>query len=289
MSPAVESSDPHRLTRELIERNSRFVPEAIRADYFREMLHMTVLPQHDELLKILVALHFLSIIIGEAPDRITSEREKLDELLSGTVHAIQAAQTASISYQKHLEERLANLPTDLAKEINLNSIAESIKESLRQQFLSSGIPETAHALAVVSKEINQATSDFHRTARQLAVSCSNAADEASQAIESVRLALSGTTDAANHASESLRRSVLREYRWTAFAVCAVVLAIGFALGILCDHGISARLQNPQRVVTPTIQPAPPTQKLPVSTSKHAHRKTAPPSVPAEASSPGSKQ
>ena len=196
MSPAVESSDPHRLTRELIERNSRFVPEAIRADYFREMLHMTVLPEHDELLKILIALHFLSIIIGEAPDRITSEREKLAELLSGTVHAIQAGQAASISYQKQLEERLANLPTTLAREINLNSIAESMKESLRQQFLSSGIPETAHALAVASKQINQATSDFQRTARQLAVSCSNAADEASQAIESVRLALSGTTDAA---------------------------------------------------------------------------------------------
>ena len=289
MSPAVESSDPHRLTRELIERNSRFVPEAIRADYFREMLHMTVLPQHDELLKILVALHFLSIIIGEAPDRITSEREKLDELLSGTVHTIQATQTASITYQKQLEERLANLPTTLAREINVNSVAESIKESLRQQFLSSGIPETAHALALVSKEINQATSDFQRTARQLAVSCSNAADEASQAIESVRLALSGTTDAANHASEGLRRSVLREYRWTAFLVCAVVLAVGFALGILCDNRISALLQNSQRVVTPTIQPAPVMQKAPVSTSKHAHRKTVPPNVPAEANSPGSKQ
>ena len=82
MSPAVESSDPHRLTRELIERNSRFVPEAIRADYFREMSHMTVLPHHDELLRILIALHFLSLIIGEAPDRISSEREKLDELLT---------------------------------------------------------------------------------------------------------------------------------------------------------------------------------------------------------------
>jgi len=289
MSPAVESSDPHRLTRELIERNSRFVPEAIRADYFREMSHMTVLPHHDELLRILIALHFLSLIIGEAPDRISSEREKLDELLTGTVQAIQAVQTASITYQKQLEERLASLPTDLAREINLNSIAESIKESLRQQFQNSGIPETAHALAVVSKQINQATSDFQRIARQLSVSCSNAADEASQAIESVRLALSGTTDAANHASESLRRSVLREYRWTAFAVCAVVLAIGFGLGMLCDHGVSALLQNSQRVVTPTIQPAPVVQKAPVSTSKHAHRRTVPPNVSAEANSPSSKR
>ena len=112
MSPAVESSDPHRLTRELIERSGRFVPEAIRADYFREMLHMTVLPEHDELLRILIALQFLSIIIGEVPDRITSEREKLAELLSGTVHAIQAAQTASISLVSEASRGAAGEPPD---------------------------------------------------------------------------------------------------------------------------------------------------------------------------------
>src|SRR5947208_10046650 len=119
---------------------------------------MTVLPEHDELLTILRALNFLSLIIGEAPDRITSEREKLGELLSGTVDAIQAAQTANITYQKQLEERLAELPIALARELKLNSIAESINESLRQQFLSSGIPETADALGVVSQQISEAAS-----------------------------------------------------------------------------------------------------------------------------------
>ena len=202
---------------------------------------------------------------------------------------MQAAHTAGIAYQKELEQRLIELPAAIANGIRPEAIGLKINESLRQQFLSSGIPETAEALGLASKQMNQAAVDFHRTAGRLTASCDHAAEVAHQAIESMRSALSGTTGAAKQASEDLRHAVLREYRWTMFAICAMVLAIGFGLGILCDNWISALLHNSQHSVTPTVQQAPPMQKVPVSTARRAHRKTVPPSAPAETSSSGSKE
>jgi hypothetical protein len=288
VSPVVESGDPHRLTRELIERNGQFLPEAIRADYFREMTHLTVLPEHDEMLRILRALQFLSLIIGDVPGQITKEREKLGELLSATLNSIQAARTASIACQKQMEQRLSQLPMALARDIKPDVIADSVNEGLRQQFRISGIPETAHALGVVSKQISEATTDFQRTARQLAVSCSNAAEEASRSIENVRSALSGTTDAAIGASESLKRTILWEYRWTILALCAVVFAIGFGLGFGSDNWINSLLEKAPQAVAPMGRSAPIVHKAPVSKETRTHRKSVSPNAP-ETGSPGSRE
>ncbi|PYT30150.1 MAG: hypothetical protein DMG57_09140 [Acidobacteria bacterium] len=79
----------------------------------------------------------------------------------------QAIHTTGTAYQKQLEQQLIELPAAIANGIRPETIAEKVNESLRQQFLSSGIPETAHALSVVSKQMNQVASDFHRTTRQL--------------------------------------------------------------------------------------------------------------------------
>jgi hypothetical protein len=288
VSPVVESGDPHRLTRELIDRNGQFLPEAIRADYFREMAHLTVLPEHDEMLRILRALQFLSLIIGDVPSQITKEREKLGELLSATLDTFQAAQTASIACQKQMEQRLAQLPIDLTRDIKPGVIADSINESLRQQFRTSGIPEAAYALGAVSKQISQTTTDFQRTATQLAVSCSNAADEANRSIENVRSALLGTTDAANQASESLKRTILWEYRWTILTIWAVVFAIGFSLGIVSDNWINSLLEKAPQAVAPMARSAPIVHKAPVSKETRTHRKSVSPSAQ-EAGSPGSKE
>ena len=288
MSSAIESGDPHRLTRELIDRNGNFLPEAIRADYFRVMSHLTVLPEHDEMLRILLAMQFLSLIIAVVPSQITDEREKLSQLLAGTLETMQAAHTAGVAYQKQLEQRLIELPAALAKGIGPETIAEKINESLRQQFLTSCIPETAQALGLASKQMNQAASDFHRTARHLTVSCDHAADVAHQAIESVRSALSGTTEAAKQASEDLRNTFLLDYRWSLF-VCALVLAVGFGLGMISDWWIGAPGQKPQPVITQAVQQAPQTHTSPVSAVKSAHKKRALPDSPAERPSPGSKE
>jgi hypothetical protein len=289
MSPAVESGDPHRLTRELIERNGNFLPEAIRTDYFRVMSHLTVLPEHDEMLQILLAMQFLSLIIAVVPSQITDEREKLSQLLAGTLETMQAAHTAGIAYQKQLEQPLIELPAAIAKGIRPEAIAEKINESLRQQFLSSGIPETAQVLGLASKQMNQAASDFHRTARQLTASCDHAAEVAHQAIESVRSALSGTAEAAKQASEDLRHTFLLDYRWSLFAVCTLVLAVGFGLGMLSDWWIGAHGRKPQPVITQAVQQAPQTHTSPASPVKSTHKKPAPPKTPAEAASPGSKE
>ena len=49
------------------------------------------------------------------------------------------------------------------------AIAAKLSESLRQQFMASGIPETAQALAVVSKQTKQVAGEFDRSSKQLTI------------------------------------------------------------------------------------------------------------------------
>jgi hypothetical protein len=58
-----------------------------------------------------------------------------------------AAGEAWQAYHQQLDERLTTLPADLAHGISPDAIARAIAESLRQQFVQSGVPATADVFA----------------------------------------------------------------------------------------------------------------------------------------------
>lgn len=91
---------------DLIDRIAANLPEDLRADYYREMRHCRSLPENDEMLRILRAMQFLSVLIYQAPARLANEREQLDRNLAGCVSAL-----------KTIENRLDALPDAVASSI----------------------------------------------------------------------------------------------------------------------------------------------------------------------------
>ena len=106
----------------------------------------------------------------------------------------------------------------------------------------------------------------------------------------MRSALSQTTEAAKQASEDLRHTFLLDYRWSLFAICALVLAVGFGLGMVSDLWIGALTQKSQPAVTQAIQQAPQMHTSPASaTGKSARKKRTQPNALAETPSSGTKE
>ena len=158
---------PQLVPENLFEAIATLLPAEQREYFYQRMMYFRHLRPEDELLRIAEAMGFLALLIREAPEKLASEREQFAEIVDRGVASIEAAHQTSVQYHQQLEERLRRLPAEVAKGISPEAIAEKINESLRQQFAKSGIPETAEALAVVSRQVKQATGEFQRTAGQL--------------------------------------------------------------------------------------------------------------------------
>src|ERR1700676_5293890 len=138
-----------------------------REYFYQRMLYFRQLRPEDEILRLVEAIGLLALLIREAPHAVARERQQLAQLLQTSLATIQAAGKAGRAYQQELDNRLARLPTDLAEGISPDAIARAMTESLRQQFVQSGVPATADALTAISQQLTQATGQFQRAAEQL--------------------------------------------------------------------------------------------------------------------------
>jgi len=131
---------------DLIDRIANALPEQVRSDYYRELRHCRSLPENDEMLRLLRAMQFLTLLMVQVPADLTRERERLDHTFRSAMQKVQESLNAGTAYQKLLDERLTDLPGQISQGINPATIAMRINESLRQQFAASTIPETARAM-----------------------------------------------------------------------------------------------------------------------------------------------
>jgi hypothetical protein len=113
----------------LIDRIANALPKELRADYYRELAHCRNLPESDEMLRILRAMQFLTVLIESAPSRVAVEREQLAEVLTGAIASMTTMHQASVAYQQRLEARLAKLPEEIARGISAEAIAAKLTES----------------------------------------------------------------------------------------------------------------------------------------------------------------
>jgi hypothetical protein len=166
---------------DFIDHIAELLPAEQRPHWYRDMAHARRLPADDEMLRIARAMGFLALLTRQTPAQIAAEREQLATILDQSVKAIQTARQDVVALHCQLEERLAGLPAEIAQGVSPAAIAAKLSESGRQQFVESGIPETAQALAAVSKQTKQVAGEFDRSFKQLADSHRNAANDVRQA------------------------------------------------------------------------------------------------------------
>ena len=234
---------------DLIDRIAGALPEELRADYYREMAHCRSLPETDEMLRILRAMQFLTVLIEQTPARLASERERLAEALSGAIASLHSAHQAGVAYQKQLETRLSQLPEEVAKGISAEAIAAKLNERIRQQLQESGLLGLADAITVqvaglrkASKELSAALDDFSHP-RHGAVPVLN------NALASMK---ANIDNAADHIRAQMNR-LRNDLRGTMAVACAICVAGGFLLGIFYYRWITSPYEPRTPVVTEQVE------------------------------------
>ena len=255
MSATVQVSDTAEP--DLIDRIANDLPTEVRADYYREMRHCRTLPSNDEMLRILRAMQFLHILMVRVPGQITTEREKFQQLLTGALRTLHTTVESSVVYQGQLDQRIEQLPENIANGISPEVIAAAINESLRQQFVQSTIPETASRLAAVAMQLNDVTTEFGRTATALGNRYRGAAQEARRAIDDIEKTSSDAIATTRHGAQELLRIFRQEYRWSLYALTSLALLIGIGLGLSLYRWFEAPAQPVDRA--PVVQTAPPSK------------------------------
>jgi predicted secreted protein len=134
----------------LFDSLARLVPEELQAAYYRVLAHTRTLNLDDEMLRILEAMGVLALLTCQTPHEIADERERFQALIDLHRQNADEAQQKMCDLIHGLDVRIASLPQDLEKRLEPKRIAKLLGDSLRQQFLQSGLPETSSALSSAS-------------------------------------------------------------------------------------------------------------------------------------------
>jgi hypothetical protein len=234
---------------ELIDRIAKALPMEVRADFYRELNYCRSLPEHDEMLRILRAMQFLTLLMNQVPDRVVEERKQLEMLFGTAVAKFQNVIETSDALHKELSERLSTLPKEVARDLNPPAIAREVNESLRQQFVRSTIPETSHMLAAVANDLKRVSSEFAQAAQKLEDRSDGAVHRAQKAVEQVDSTASHATDRVRRAAEELSTVFQREFRWSVYTLSTLALVLGLFVGIFYQRWLDEPrpAPGPQRV------------------------------------------
>jgi hypothetical protein len=254
-------------TEDLFDEIASLLEPGQREHFCRCMLYFKHLRPDDELLRLVHAIGFLAFLIRDAPHAVAVERAQLAQLLETSLATIKAAGEAWQAYQRQLEDRLTSLPADLAQGISPEAIARAITESLRQQFVQSGLPATADALTALAQQMTQATGPLQRAAGQLHA-CTGIANQAYVALEQVRASVEKVTNAAQGTVADLRHQVRIEGLRAVGVLCAAAWFLGIFSGVMFERWRVSRIAEvPQVTAVPTAvaeapSPAEATPKTP---------------------------
>jgi hypothetical protein len=254
MSEASEEMD-------LIDRIAEALPAEVRSAYYRELNYCRSLPDNDEVLRVLRAMQFLTLLMREVPERVADERQRLESLFREAVAGLVITSERTEAYQRGLERRLCELPAEVAKGLSPERVAREINENLRQQFVQSTIPQTAQAMAAISGQLRESVAEFARNTAALSNTYKGAVVDARQAIASIESSVSAAAATSRRAAEELSSVFQREFRWSLYVLVSVGMVVGLGAGMLFEHWIEIPQDPPAKSRSRTdISPSKVTEK-----------------------------
>ena len=253
---------------DLFEAIARLLEPTQREYFYQRMVYFRHLRPEDELLRLVEAIGLLALLIREAPHAVARERDQLAQLLETSLATLHAAGEAGHAYHQKLDARLSSLPADVAEGIRPEAIARAITESLRQQFVESGLPATADALTALSHQLTDATAQLQRIAGQLSA-CTGRADETRRASDQMSASVAKATETARGVLETVRREFRLECIRTVWLLCGIAWLFGVLLGVVFERWRYGGLPIvPQAIAVPAPIGGPSSTELTPKTPRH---------------------
>ena len=202
------------------------LPAKQREHFYRRMAHLERLAPNDEILQIAEAMGFLALLTRQTPFEMAAERLQLETLFHDSLNSLKVANETALAYQADIDQRLKDLPTDVASALSPKGLATLLSETIRQRFQESGIPAISESLA-------QHAENLRDTSQRLNTCVVTFADPQHGAVVQIGRALgamqANLDNAASHI-RSLSHALVKDLRRALAVLCLGSLIIGFFLG-----------------------------------------------------------
>jgi len=241
----------------LFDSLARLVPKELQAAYYRVLAHTQTLSPDDEMLRILEAMGILALLTRHTPKEIAEERTRFQEVLVRYEQCSNDTQEKMLEYLNALDTRIATLPEEIEEVLNPGNLAKFLGESIRQQFLRSGLPKTAEALQACSATIAKAEADLGRALARLCDNHYGVLAEVESANRRVTYSLESRAKSIDALLFEVRHDILR--LWVPI-LCGAALLIGLFGGMSIqswrDNSSEGTSNAQPAAIQPTVHPAP---------------------------------
>jgi hypothetical protein len=221
--------------RDLIDRIGDCLTKDEKAAYFREMTYCRSLPENDELLRVLRAMQFLTLLMERVPERVADERKQIQKLLDDARGVLDKSLAANHKFSKQIEHDLSQMQTLVENRISPETFVEQINQRLLFEFARSTIPETSAVLAKTHNEMKQASSAITAVAKMIGGEYLSAAEDAQRAIEHIKRTISSAAETAKNEANNLAAE-WQNQRWLLiFFIACLAFLLGFGMGLSLRH------------------------------------------------------
>lgn len=240
LGPVVREQVPNATTNlNWVDEVAALLPEESRIGWYQNVRPwLRMLAPDDEVAHLAYSMGYLALLTRSAPTLVAAERVKLSVLLQRVSEEISASVKTTAEYHQKLSDRITGLPTEIARGLNADALAEQIATSLREQFVKCGIPETAKLLREEADSLRQLLRDQSLTLARCQCELATTGTIVNGALETV-------TDGANKAKTAISQwnSQIRLVRWmpTGWA-----LLTGLFIGLLLGWLVFAHRQEADR-------------------------------------------
>jgi len=230
------------------DRIAKDLPADLQAAYYRELVYCRSLPENDEILRVIRILQILTYLIQRAPETVIKEREKIEAGCQRLEEALDHAIGSTESYHAELDSRLTQLPQQIAAGIQPKAIASAVFESLRQEFVRSGIPQMSQPLQAVS-------ADLKKTAGDLQNAASSVQQGGEHVVDGMRQAEQAFVRKSQHLTE--------KYSRLQYAICGLVIFLSIMFGMWLQGELDMRVlaDRPTAANVEQAHPATPPPQL----------------------------
>jgi hypothetical protein len=209
-------------------RDNNTATEDLQKQYYRVLAHTHTLSPDDEMLRILEAMGILALVTRHTPKEIAEERERMREMLDLHLQFIDKSQQKMLQYVHLIERRLAELPCEIETGLNPKEIAKILGESLRQQFVQSGISNTVGTFQTTATVMGNVQKQLTGVMRELADPHSGIASQVESANRQIAYSLKERTKTLDSLLHEFKTDLLQI--WIPIAAGATLL-IGLFAGM----------------------------------------------------------
>ena len=263
MKPVVMLSEPEtRPDLKWVEEVAALLPEESRLGWYQNVRPwLRMLPPDDEVAHLAYSMGYLALLTRTTPALVAAERVRLTATLERLSNEMAASVKTTAHYHQRLNDRLCQLPGEIAQGLRPDALADQIVASVREQFLNSGVTEAGRLVGEECDRLRQLMSGHTATLAEFRLQLKESRSRAKDALDSV----ASSTDAAKKSIDLWNRE-MRQVQWM---YLGLVLLLGLLLGALFYWWVvdpHAAAAPKQATATQQSQAA-----APKRTSRHAEK------------------